>query len=281
MIWSWICRLSAIGTFWVNNLSFLSLLSNFKIISLLMFIKICWYRLLSKPRLINWLILIKSSVALAITLTELVLNLKNDIIEKLLVTYRLKEWYLESGNKIGNAHFETSKFRWYAQNEKQQSFSICYPPILGVWFYCFTNSTRCFLRVQFLTPFRGSPYLVLLGVRTTVLCHNLEKYESSKKLSGRPPTVDVITLPIVYRQLRTQKSKNTAIPTLFSWEVWNLWNLETFAKNLNFPQFWNILRIRVGNPLSKDYHKIPTFAKSVERNYKQHIDTYWNYQANC
>ena len=30
------------------------------------------------------------------------------------------------------------------------------------------------LNVQFLTPFVGSPYLVLLGVRLTVLGHNLE-----------------------------------------------------------------------------------------------------------
>ena len=51
-------------------------------------------------------------------------TLENDIIEDinkyypfekkiLIVTYRLKERLLESGNKIGIPHFETSKFRWH------------------------------------------------------------------------------------------------------------------------------------------------------------------------
>ena len=37
--------------------------------------------------------------------------------EVLIVTYRLKEWLLESGNKVGIAYFETSNLRWHAQNE--------------------------------------------------------------------------------------------------------------------------------------------------------------------
>ena len=57
------------------------------------------------------LVKMQKFVALAITLNVLVLNLENDIIEVLIVTYRLKEWKLESGNKVAIAHFETSKFR--------------------------------------------------------------------------------------------------------------------------------------------------------------------------
>ena len=44
----------------------------------------------------------------------LVVNLENDKIEVLLVTYSLKEWLLESGNHVGIAHFETLKFQWHA-----------------------------------------------------------------------------------------------------------------------------------------------------------------------
>ena len=73
------------------------------------------------------------------------------------------------------------------------------------------NSTPYLLRVQFLTPFRGSPYLVLLGVRLTVLGHKLEKYERSEKLSGRPPTAKIIILLTAYRQLRPKKSKTLKI----------------------------------------------------------------------
>ena len=60
------------------------------------------------------------------------------------------------------------------------------PPVFGAQFYCFTNGTPCFQRVHFLTLFGGSPYLVLLGARPTVLGHNLEKYKSSERSSGEP-----------------------------------------------------------------------------------------------
>ena len=70
MNWSWIFRFLAIATSWVRNLSILSLLSNWRSNPFLMFIKICWYRMLPKPRLINWVILIKSKVALAIKLNS-------------------------------------------------------------------------------------------------------------------------------------------------------------------------------------------------------------------
>ena len=101
------------------------------------------------------------------------------------------------------------------------------------------EGTPCFLKVHFLTPFGGSPYLVLFGARTTVLGHNLEKYESSAKLSGRPPTVKIITFLIAYRQLPTPRAKTTKFSTLLStfenfgkfstfffWKFWKLRNLE-------------------------------------------------------
>ena len=49
-------------------------------------------------------------VALAITLNSASSKFRKDIIEVILVSYRLKEWFLRSGNKVGNAYFETSKF---------------------------------------------------------------------------------------------------------------------------------------------------------------------------
>ena len=55
------------------------------------------------------------------------------------------------------------------------------------------------------------PYLVLCGVRLTVLGHSLEKYESSEKLCGRPPTAKITTLLIAYRQLLPKKSKTLKI----------------------------------------------------------------------
>ena len=137
------------------------------------------------------------------------------------------------------AHFETSKFRWNGSDGYQWSFSICYPPVLGVWFYCFMNGTPCFLRVHFLTPIGGSPYLVILGARPTLLGHNLEMYESSTKLSGRPPTVKIIIFLIAYRQLPSPKAETTKFSTLFQnfgnfgkfstlfyWKVWKLRNLK-------------------------------------------------------
>ena len=111
-------------------------------------------------------------------------------------------------------------------------------PVLGVSFYCFTNGTPCFLRVHFLNPFGGSPYLVLLGARPTVLGHNLEKYERSEKSSGRPPTVEITTLLIAYCQLRTPKSK-----TILKFQLSSLQNSEIFWtwKNSQEPQISSIL----------------------------------------
>ena len=163
------------------------------------------------------------------------------------------------------------------QTNSNEAFLIATPPpVLGVWFYCFTNGTPCFLRFQFMTFFRGSVYLVLLGVGPTLLGHNLEKYESSEKLSGRPPTVKIITLLITYRQLRTQTSKNSEIRTISFWKLWNLWNLETFAKISNFFNFGLSFLLWYQTYYPKTIRKSLPLQKGVEKNYKQHINTYWN-----
>ena len=47
----------------------------------------------------------------AITLNSASSKFRNDMIEVKIATYRLKGWLLESGNKVGIAHFETSKLR--------------------------------------------------------------------------------------------------------------------------------------------------------------------------
>ena len=119
-------------------------------------------------------------------------------------------------------------------------FYLLPAPVLGVWFCCFTNGTPYFLRVQFSTPLRGSPYLVLLGERPTALGHNLENYESSGKLSGRPPTVIIITLLIAYRHLRTQNPENTTEnPTpsenFETSEIWKLSLKWQFSWILEYP----------------------------------------------
>ena len=93
--------------------------------------------------------------------------------------------------------------------------------------------------LHFLTFFDGSPYLVLLGGRLTVLGHSLAKYESSAILSGRPPTVKIITFLIAYRQLPPLKQKHTQNSNfLFK-------NLRTFRKLgtlYKIPNFFNFGR---------------------------------------
>ena len=73
------------------------------------------------------------------------------------------------------------------------------------------------------------------GARPTVLGHNLEKYESSAKLSGRPPTEKIITLLIAYRRLPTPRAETTKFSTLFS-------NFENFGKfsTIFFWKFWKL-----------------------------------------
>ena len=146
-------------------------------------------------------------VALAITLNSASSKFRKDSKKVKIVTYLLKRQLLESGIKVGIAHFETSNFRWHASDGYQRSFSICYPQLSEVWFYCFPKDTPCSLR-------EGSPYLVILGARPTVLRLNLEKYESSAKLRCRPPTVKILTFLIADRQLPSPKAKTTNFSTL-------------------------------------------------------------------
>ena len=87
------------------------------------------------------------------------------------------------------------------------------PPALG-GLILLLHERHTFL--HFLTLFDRSPYLVLLGGKLTVLGHNLEKYESSAILSGRPPTVKIITFLIAYRQPPPPKQKLTKILTFSS-----------------------------------------------------------------
>ena len=54
------------------------------------------------------------------------LKLETDIIEVLIVIYRLKDWLLESGSKVGIAHFEISKFCWHATSN--EFFLFATPP---------------------------------------------------------------------------------------------------------------------------------------------------------
>ena len=88
-----------------------------------------------------------------------------------------------------------------------------------------------------MTPFGGSPYLVLLGARPTVLGNNLQNHSSSAKLSGRPPmpTVKIKTF-IAYRQLPAPRAKTTKLSNLFS-------NFENFGKISTF-FFWKFWEFR-------------------------------------
>ena len=71
---------------------------------------------------------------------------------------------------------ELQNFVDMPETDGNEAFLFVTPPLSEFDFYYLTNGTPCFLRVQFLTPFRGSPYLVLFGVKLTVFDHNLEKY---------------------------------------------------------------------------------------------------------
>ena len=135
--------------------------------------------------------------------------------------------------------------------------------------------------LHFLTLFDRSPYLVLLGARPTVLGHSLEKYESSAILSGRPPTVKIITSLIAYRQPQTLKLKTLKISTLFSWNSkislnWNLSKISTIF------EFWTFLfrdRLNYSKLFEEDQEDI----FFVERNWQQQSTAtlFWIKQLNC
>ena len=108
------------------------------------------------------------------------------------------------------------------------------PPALG-GFILLLNERHTFL--HFLTLFDRSPYLVLLGARPTVLGHNLEKYESSAILSGRPPTVKIVTFLIAYRQPPPPKQKLAENSNFLSQNLRNLRKLRTLNQIPNFFNF--------------------------------------------
>ena len=90
---------------------------------------------------------------------------------------------------------------------------------------------------SFLTFFDGSPYLVLLGGRLTEVGHSLEKYESSAILSGRPPTVKIITFLIAYRQPPPPKQKLTGNSISLFKNLRNFRKMRTSYKIPNLSDF--------------------------------------------
>ena len=198
---------------------------------------------------------VKHNAKQAITLNSASSKFRNDIIEVIKATYRLKGKLLGSGNKVAIAHFETSKFRWHGSDRYQRSFSVCYPPILGVWFYCFTNGTPCFLRVHFLIHFGGSPFLVLLGGRLTVLGNNLEKYDSSEKMStGR----------------QHEKSKLFWSPT-DNYQLWNrkLQKFQLSSEILKSLQIENFRKLQMSSNFEHSYSDtdptILNYSKNIRK----------------
>ena len=142
---------------------------------------------------------------------------------------------MESGNKVGIAHFEASKFRCHASDGRiTTKLFYLLPPVLG-GLTLLLHERHTFL--HFLTLFDRPPYLVLLGARLTVLGHNLEKYESSAILSGRPPTRKIITFLIAYRQPPPPKQKRTENSNFLFKNLRNSRKLRTSYKNPNFFNF--------------------------------------------
>ena len=115
------------------------------------------------------------------------------------------------------------------QTDKTKLFYLL-PPPPPFSYFDFIASRKAHL-LHFLTLFDRSPYLVLLGARPTVLCHSLEKYESSAFLSGRPPTVKIITFPIAYRQPPPLKAKSSNFPTFFSYNFRNFGKFKLSLRN--------------------------------------------------
>ena len=86
--------------------------------------------------------------------------------------------------------------------------------------------------IQFLTPISRSHYLVLFGIVLTVFGHSLEKYENSERLSGRPPTAEITTRLLTYRQLPPKDTEKVIKLNSFLFELRNMKTFEIFAKTL-------------------------------------------------
>ena len=159
------------------------------------------------------------------------------------------------------------------------------PPVLGVWFYCLTNGTPCFLRVQFLTTFRGSPYLVLLGLPYLVItlkntrarknwapAANRRNHDSPDRLPSTTNSEIKKLLKFHFSSLQNSKFSNIS----------NFSKNGKLRRNLKFFQFWKILFIRLKKiNYSKTIRKSLLLSRGMDENCKQHINTYWNYQTNC
>ena len=124
-------------------------------------------------------------------------------------------------------------FNAMPETDNNELFYLSPPTALGVWLYCFTNGTPCFMRVHFLTPFGGPRFLVLVGGSPW-------KVRELGKIERRPPTRELITFLIAYRQLPTLKMKTSKISTLFSWnsKISPNWKLKKISNSL---KFWTFL----------------------------------------
>ena len=106
---------------------------------------------------------------------------------------------------------------------------------------------------SFLTFFDGSPYLVLLGGRLTVLGHSLEKYESMAILTFWAPAANTKNhnIPNLLPSTTTSKTENYWKIQLSLLKYLKLQKRENFVQNSKFlqfrqrlPQFWNFSSIQ-------------------------------------
>ena len=166
--------------------------------------------------------------------------------------------------------------------QEQRSFSICYPPLSEVRFYCFTKGTPCFLRVQFLTLFDGSPYLVLLGGRLIVFGHSLEKYER------RPfwePAANLRNHNFTFRLPSTTTSKTENLLKFLTFSSRTFKTSTKLKPSNKIPSFLRICQKllrrrnistiqrkkettiqRSSYPTKRTGRGIPKYTKSIERN---------------
>ena len=131
---------------------------------------------------------------------------------------------------------------------------------------------------SFLTFFDGSPYLVLLGGRLTVLGHCLEKYESSALFERQPPTRKIITFLIAYHQPLPPKLKLTEKSNFLFKNSSKLHKIEKFIQNIKLLQLWPRLLFFGVSLLFKDG---TTMQRLKGKKCKQYINKYWNHWINC
>ena len=182
---------------------------------------------------------------------------------------------LESGNKVGIAHFETSKFCCHASDGKQRSFSICYPPFSEFWFYCFTNGTPSLIFWRFLTDHHiwsslaeGLPYLVIA----------LKSTRARKNWAPAANTTDhnfLDRLP----STTTSRTNNYWKFLLSLPKSSKLQKIENFKLNCKFLHFL----AKTSSILEYLFYSKTetTIQRPKGKNCKQYINIYWNYRTNC